>query len=456
MLLAYAVPVGWPWTEPARNAGRPLGLMRSWGLGGGRMRAPVPVDETERLIELRELHLLDMPPDPHLLDVARVAAQQCATPMAGITVVDDEHWHCLAGIGVDVFRAPREVSMCAHTICRPDLLEVNNARADPRFADNPYVAAGVVRFYAGVPLVTDAGHALGALCVGDRVPRRLTGAQRDLLTVLARLVTAWLTAASTATTPPAVADPRLHELDAMKDEILTLVSHELRTPIASIQSSLELLAEIDTLTPQAAARILPPLRRNATRLLDTLDQLLLAARLSTSHLQIPATVVDLAELAAHAATRAAAAAARRNVRIVVRSVGPVAVLGDHALLGKAIAQMLANAIVHGPPDSEVSIETSADPLPTLAVTDAGQGLPAHEQHTVFRPFDKTEATRRQHAPGLGLGLTIAKAIINAHGGTITLDSQPTQGTTITATLPPPSRTPSAGPSTPNTFSIDYR
>lgn len=148
-------------------------------------------DESARLEELRRFGVLDTPPEPVFDDLARLAAQICEAPMALISLVDrDRHWF-KSTVGVDMAEIPRQDTFCDHTICQEGFLVVPDAAHDPRFAGCAVVrGAPHVRFYAGAPLCSPAGHALGTLCVFDDKPRRLNRRQKDGLKALSRQVLA--------------------------------------------------------------------------------------------------------------------------------------------------------------------------------------------------------------------------------------------------------------------------
>jgi PAS domain S-box-containing protein len=149
--------------------------------------APVPDDEAARLDALRRCEVLDTEPEAAFDDIARLAAHICGTPVALVSLVDERRQWFKARVGIDVSETPRDASFCAHAIVRhPGLFVVPDALADKRFARNPLVTGEPgVRFYAGVPLVTSEGHALGTLCVIDFVPRALDADQERALAVLA-------------------------------------------------------------------------------------------------------------------------------------------------------------------------------------------------------------------------------------------------------------------------------
>ena len=153
------------------------------------MTAPIPAAEPARLTALRESQILDTPPDDAYDDIVRLAAHLCGAPIAAVSLVDSDRQWFKSILGLDARETPRDVAFCAHTILQPGVFVVPDAQADGRFSDNPLVTGDPnIRFYAGFPLMTPEGLALGSLCVIDRVPRRLTADQEAALGILARQV----------------------------------------------------------------------------------------------------------------------------------------------------------------------------------------------------------------------------------------------------------------------------
>ena len=156
---------------------------------------PLPANEAERLVALAETQLLDSEHEAVFDAIVALAASICNVPMAAITLIDRDRQWFKASVGIDDPETPREDAFCAYTILKPDALEVDDATVDDRFRTNPLVLGDMqIRFYAGMPLITGSGHALGALCVIDRTPRHLDAAQREslrqLTTVVERLIDA--------------------------------------------------------------------------------------------------------------------------------------------------------------------------------------------------------------------------------------------------------------------------
>ena len=149
--------------------------------------APIAPDEPSRLAALRELLVLDSDPEPVFDSIARMAAQICGTPIALMSLIDDERQWFKANVGLHgVTETPRSIAFCAHAIGGDAVFVVPDATRDSRFADNPLVSAGPdIRFYAGAPLVLTGGERVGTLCVIDRQARTLTDAQLQMLDSLA-------------------------------------------------------------------------------------------------------------------------------------------------------------------------------------------------------------------------------------------------------------------------------
>lgn len=156
--------------------------------------APKPENENERLQELKNLEILDTEPEKAFDDLTILAAAITDSPISLVSLVDAERQWFKSKCGIDATETPRELSFCAHAILTPEkVFVVSDATKDERFHDNPFVTDDpCVRFYAGAPLVTSNGFAIGTLCTIDRKPKEISPEKQEALKVLAKQTVAQL------------------------------------------------------------------------------------------------------------------------------------------------------------------------------------------------------------------------------------------------------------------------
>ena len=157
------------------------------------MTIPIPKNESRRLKVLWQYDVLDTVPEEVFDDLTELAAYICEAPVALICLVDEDRQWFKSRVGVTIKETARDISFCAHAILRQGLFIVPDATKDPRFRNNPLVTGPQkIRFYAGAPLITPDGQALGTLCVLDKKPRSLRPQQEQALRVLAHHVVSQL------------------------------------------------------------------------------------------------------------------------------------------------------------------------------------------------------------------------------------------------------------------------
>ncbi len=155
--------------------------------------APLPKNESKRLETLLGYQILDTEAETAFDDLTRLAASICDTPIALVSLLDQERQWFKSRVGLPALETCRQIAFCGYAILQSDIFIVPDAREDPRFTDNPLVTqAPYIRFYAGVPLINPEGYALGTLCVIDHKPRQLSPHQLEALTTLARQTTTQL------------------------------------------------------------------------------------------------------------------------------------------------------------------------------------------------------------------------------------------------------------------------
>jgi len=144
-----------------------------------------------RVAALQKYDILDSEPEKAFDDLALLASYVCKTPIALISLVDEDRQWFKSKVGVSISETPRDIAFCSVAIQQPDVFVVPDTLLDERFRNNPLVVSDPrIRFYAGAPLISEEGYALGTLCVVDRTPREVTTEQQEALKALSRLVLA--------------------------------------------------------------------------------------------------------------------------------------------------------------------------------------------------------------------------------------------------------------------------
>ncbi len=225
-------------------------------------------------------------------------------------------------------------------------------------------------------------------------------------------------------------------LERLRDAFVAAVSHELRTPLTSISGFLEMLGDQEHELGDAGRTYLGVIRRGTTRLQSIVEDLLLVAEIEADRLELDPAPTDLAELAAGAVEAALPAAAEQGIELVLDVQRRLPLDADADRLGQVLDNLVSNALKFTPPGGTVVVSGSnGDGSLRLEVTDTGIGIPHEELGQLFSRFYRASSATRRAIPGTGLGLVIARAIVEGHGGTIGLESREGEGTRVTVTLP---------------------
>ena len=231
---------------------------------------------------------------------------------------------------------------------------------------------------------------------------------------------------------------RSKEIERAKSQFVSTVSHELRTPLASIKASVGvLLASMPEETPEAIVRLLRNIDRSTQRLESMVIDLLDLARLQSGRVRLSLRRVDLAEVAGEAiATIRPLCDAKWQTVTLVAPKRPPLVQGDRQRLGQVLLNLLSNANKYTPDGGEITVRLNRrGPDAVLAVEDDGPGIPPEEQERIFERFYRPENGSTQTNVGTGLGLPIAKALVELHGGRIWLRSETGKGSSFYVALP---------------------
>ena len=209
--------------------------------------------------------------------------------------------------------------------------------------------------------------------------------------------------------------------EAERTAMLSSVGHDLRTPLAALRVAVEALS--DGVAPDPD-RYLRSMRRDVEALSALVDDFFLLARIEAGRLELHPTAVDLTEVADEAIEALAPVAASRGITVALAARARVHVRGNPTALGRVIRNLIDNAIRYGPEGSQVRVMVSADGKPSVHVVDDGPGFPHDFSAEAFGRFTRADASRNRATGGAGLGLAIARGLVEAHGGRIWIEGPP--------------------------------
>ncbi|MEM9449853.1 MAG: ATP-binding protein [Cyanobacteria bacterium P01_E01_bin.6] len=432
---------------------------------------PIPINEAERLQSLQRYNILDTSEENSFDDLTQLASSICGTPIALVSLIDHHRQWFKSRIGIDACETPRELAFCAHAICQPDdLFVVSNALEDERFATNPLVTSDPnIRFYAGVPLVTPDGYALGTLCVIDSVPRTLSTHQLESLRILGRQAISQLELKRQLQLLQQT-QSQLIQTEKMSalGHLVAGVAHEINNPINFIHGNLayfdsyaqELLRIINAyqqyypnppqeLTDQLKGIDLEFLSidiqdvvESAQRGSERIRDIVLSLR-NFSHsdeagfkqADIHQNLEDTVLILQH---RLKKPHAPQEISLV-RNYGDIPFIECHpGQINQVFMNLLVNAIdaLEGDSADTKEIHMWTEPIQgeriAIHIADNGPGIAEDVRSRIFDPFFTTKPIGK----GTGIGLSISYQIITkTHGGKLYFYSTPRKGTEFVVELP---------------------
>ena len=394
---------------------------------------PNPPDEDERLANLREYAILDSLPETAYDDLVTLAAEICQTPVAQISLVDaDRQWYKAEyGIRVPGGQTARQDSFCSYTILnKVDPLIVSDLRADARFRGNRFVTGDPrVVFYAGVPLCSPEGHALGTICVLDQQPRTMTPGQVSALQRLSRQVVQLLELRRSLATSQRRLREREYAYRLLRD-FSHIIAHDLKAPVRNIRQAAEMLREdLAGVLPAEQDQLFGMIESRAADASRMIEGVLRYSKVARS-VQVVKEAVAVGPLVQRIAESVG------NGRCPVHYAGTVEeAFTSPIALAHILQNLIGNAVkFNDRPDATVWVQGDLAENGELvfSVRDNGPGIPAEHLEAVFRLFHSAGDDSRG---GHGVGLSIVRRLVEDLNGNIAVESELARGTIFTFRLP---------------------
>jgi signal transduction histidine kinase len=385
--------------------------------------AKIPSNEQQRLDRLRDYKILDTRREQAFDDLTRIAAQICGTPMALVSLVDENRQWFKSEIGVAATETPRDVSFCAHAILQETLFIVRDAHKDPRFHDNALVTgAPHLRFYAGAQLHSPDGHALGTLCVLDRVPRDLDDNQKTALEALARQAMAQIELRRTL--------EETERASRYRSRLMAVIGHDLKQPVNTIHMCLSLLApRLNEPEDRETLGFAKSAVETLSGELDSLAQASLLDQDVVKFVNLPIQrILDCLQ------DNWTLRARRKGLDLRIWP-SDVTLYTDERLLGTILGNLVGNAIKYTDKGGILVRVRRRGDAHRIEVWDSGAGIPRNQRDRIFESFRQLDSK----SEGLGLGLAIVRRTADLLGCAVGVVSRLGRGSCFSVTIGAPAR-----------------
>lgn len=383
--------------------------------------------EEKRLDNLRSYSILDTLPEEDYENITNLAAQISCVPISLISFVDNHRQWFKSRHGLETPETSKDIAFCSHAITTPSQpLIVSDARIDTRFKDNPLVTSEPnIVFYAGFPLVSDKGYALGTLCVIDHKVRELTNSQIESLTALSKQVIRLLDLRKKS--------QQLEIANAELCHFARLAAHDLKGPLASItMTANKLKSELAPVLNTQHSSYVDMISNSSNKLADLIDTLLVYYT-GDQFDKEQKTIVNLKELIHNIEDTLCL---ESNTSITLHS-SHDDVSVNEAVLKQVLLNLFSNSIKYTDKEKveiAVSVESKDNDGCFVNVSDNGMGIESRNLATIFEMFTTHNIKDRFGNIGTGIGLAAVKKMIEANGGTITAKSRIGVGSKFTFSL----------------------
>ena len=386
--------------------------------------AATPLNETDRINALLSYNILDTLPENFFDSITLIASRVCEMPISLITFVDSKRQWFKSHFGTEVIETHRDFSFCAHAmLSENEVFEIKDLSVDKRFHDNPLVVGSpFARYYAGFPLISQDGFALGALCVLDYKPREITAAQKELLKSLSLQIFAHLEMMKT-----------IRELQFRNEELSRfayLASHDMKAPIRGMKLLADSVLEEETELNEESKLALHLISNRADQITNLINGILNHTILEEDKLNIEK--INLANFVNDIFDFLSAP----QEIVMTHQIEVEEIYTDSTYLHQILQNLLSNAIKYSDKDNtEVLLRIYKKEGKTVfTVTDNGSGIPIEFQDTIFQMFKTLVAIDRFGNKGSGIGLATVKRLVEKMNGEISVTSTSGLGSEFSVTL----------------------
>lgn len=380
----------------------------------------MPNQEMKRLKELHNFDILDTLPEAEYDAITRIASEICQTPISLISLIDDNRQWFKSKQGLDVAETHRDLSFCGHAINTPDVpFVVNDANQDKRFADNPLVTGEPhVIFYAGIPLVTSEGNALGTLCVIDDHPRSISKKQLENLKALANQVNQLLELRKSIRLLEQKQEQLEHAYENL-EQFCTIVSHDVKMPLKNVEIYTELLnRKLGKADPKEIQKIIDTITYSSKEGINLVNGVFKYSK-SINSLKSNFEDIYVSEIIESVLQQIPVP---RNIKIEYpKNIPPIH--SSKIAFYQIFLNLISNAIKYNDkPKGEITISFKEKKSKyQFSITDNGIGIDKKYAKKIFNLFYRVDESLEEKE-GNGVGLAIVKKLVTQLNGDVKIKS----------------------------------